>query len=176
MDFEQKIMDKYPDLFYKNEDGTLYCPCGVGGREDWEPIIEDLCGSIDSYIKSVYRLDREVTGKMYYVWASLEWLARKVHLRFTKLFPKYNKWEYNKQIFNFIHHQLTNRKIKNCKWNQIHCPPVQIDQVKEKFGTLRFYYSGGDAQVDGMVKFAEYLCNKKNENNINYHVTSINIL
>jgi hypothetical protein len=98
---------------------------------------------------------------MYYVWASLEWLARNSHLRFIKLFPKYNKWQFNKPIFGFIHHQLTNRKIKHCKWNKIHCPPVQIDQVKEKFGTLRFYYSGGDAEVDGMVKFAEYLCNKK---------------
>jgi hypothetical protein len=163
MDFEQKLMTKYPDLFYKREDGTPYCPCGVGGRTDWEPIIEDLCGSIDSYMKNVYRLEREVTGKMYYFWALLEWLVRNSHLRFTKLFPKYNKWEYNKPIFHFIH-QLSNRKIKHCKWNKIHCPPVKIDQIKEKFHTLRFYYSGGDKEVAGMVSFAEYLCNKKNEN------------
>lgn len=30
-------------------------------------------------------------------------------------------------------------------------------QVKEKFGTLRFYYSGGDQYIDGMVAFAENL-------------------
>lgn len=28
-------------------------------------------------------------------------------------------------------------------------------QVKEKFGELRFYYEGGDAVVDGMVRMAE---------------------
>lgn len=28
-------------------------------------------------------------------------------------------------------------------------------QVKEKFGGLRFYYSGGDAVIDGMVQMAE---------------------
>ena len=28
-------------------------------------------------------------------------------------------------------------------------------QVKEKFGTLRFYYDGGDDKIDGMVRMAE---------------------
>jgi hypothetical protein len=28
-------------------------------------------------------------------------------------------------------------------------------QVKEKFGTLRFYYSGGDDEISGMVRMAE---------------------
>ena len=34
-------------------------------------------------------------------------------------------------------------------------PQVVADQVKEKFGTLRFYYSGGDDVIDGMVRMAE---------------------
>ena len=32
---------------------------------------------------------------------------------------------------------------------------VTLDQVKEKFGTLRFYYSGGDDEISGMVRMAE---------------------
>ena len=32
---------------------------------------------------------------------------------------------------------------------------VTLDQVKEKFGTLRFYYTGGDDAIDGMVAMAE---------------------
>ena len=32
---------------------------------------------------------------------------------------------------------------------------VTLDQVKEKFGTLRFYYSGGDDTIRGMVRMAE---------------------
>ena len=32
---------------------------------------------------------------------------------------------------------------------------VTLDQVKEKFGTLRFYYSGGDDYIDGLVTMAE---------------------
>jgi hypothetical protein len=34
-------------------------------------------------------------------------------------------------------------------------PQVTLDQDKEKFGTLRFYYSGGDDSIDGMVRMAE---------------------
>lgn len=32
---------------------------------------------------------------------------------------------------------------------------VVAEQVKEKFGTLRFYTSGGDRLIDGMIWFAE---------------------
>jgi hypothetical protein len=34
-------------------------------------------------------------------------------------------------------------------------PQVVATQVKEKYGTLRFYYSGGDDYVAGMVWLAE---------------------
>jgi len=35
------------------------------------------------------------------------------------------------------------------------CDQVTVLQIKEKFGGLRFYYSGGDASIDGMVRMAE---------------------
>jgi hypothetical protein len=34
-------------------------------------------------------------------------------------------------------------------------PQVVVEQIKEKFGGLRFYYQGGDEQVHGMVRMAE---------------------
>ena len=34
-------------------------------------------------------------------------------------------------------------------------PQVVVEQVKEKFGTLRFYYRGGDKYIDGLVSMAE---------------------
>jgi hypothetical protein len=34
-------------------------------------------------------------------------------------------------------------------------PQVTLDQVKEKFGSLRFYYTGGDDHISGMVTMAE---------------------
>jgi hypothetical protein len=34
-------------------------------------------------------------------------------------------------------------------------PQVVVEQVKEKFGTLRFYYRGGDEYISGLVSMAE---------------------
>lgn len=34
-------------------------------------------------------------------------------------------------------------------------PQVIVEQIKEKFGGLRFYYTGGDDKIDGMVRMAE---------------------
>jgi hypothetical protein len=34
-------------------------------------------------------------------------------------------------------------------------PPVVVEQIKEKFGGLRFYYQGGDDTISGMVRMAE---------------------
>jgi hypothetical protein len=35
------------------------------------------------------------------------------------------------------------------------CPQVVVEQVKEKFGGLRFYYQGGDEYIAGLVSMAE---------------------
>ena len=35
------------------------------------------------------------------------------------------------------------------------CEQVVVEQIKEKFGGLRFYYQGGDDQIHGMVRMAE---------------------
>lgn len=35
------------------------------------------------------------------------------------------------------------------------CTQLEIMQIKEKFGGLRFYYDGGDEVIDGMVNMAE---------------------
>jgi len=42
---------------------------------------------------------------------------------------------------------------KNKQGNVVH--QVTVAQIKEKFGGLRFYYSGGDDAIDGMVRMAE---------------------
>jgi len=54
------------------------------------------------------------------------------------------------QLMNNIQHHI-DWKNKNGEV----VPQVTLDQVKEKFGTLRFYYTGGDDVIDGMVRMAE---------------------
>jgi len=73
----------------------------------------------------------------------------------------------NQLMGNIQHHIDWKEKQRNwnTEWNKEHpdelrvipesIPQVTLDQVKEKFGTLRFYYSGGDDIIDGMVRMAE---------------------
>ena len=46
---------------------------------------------------------------------------------------------------------------RNNKLNNEVMPPVIATQVKEKYGTLRFYYTGGDDYINGVVAMAEYM-------------------
>ena len=44
---------------------------------------------------------------------------------------------------------------------EIRVEQVRCTQVKEKFGGLRFYFEGGDQEVDGMVRMAEWMCENR---------------
>jgi hypothetical protein len=57
---------------------------------------------------------------------------------------------------NIQHHIDWNNKNFEKGYTQYkQVPQVVAVQVKEKFGTLRFYYNGGDDVIDGMVRMAE---------------------
>ena len=54
-------------------------------------------------------------------------------------------------------------RLKNNKENDqsdLDYIPVKFDQIKEKFGGLRIYYSGGDDYVDGVIDMAEEMSYK----------------
>lgn len=48
-------------------------------------------------------------------------------------------------------------KLTRPDWANEKVEQVVFDQVKEKFGSLRIYYTGGDDKVQSMVDFAERL-------------------
>ena len=59
--------------------------------------------------------------------------------------------------FNILN-QLCNNIQHHIDWNNKKeevVPQVVVQQVKEKFGTLRFYYEGGDDYISGLVSMAE---------------------
>lgn len=84
--------------------------------------------------------------------------------RMTEKFPKMfaNKyggfacgkgwWPLLEQLCGTIQHHID---WKEKQGNPI--PQVVIEQIKEKFGTLRFYYQGGDEYISGAVSLAENL-------------------
>ena len=56
---------------------------------------------------------------------------------------------------NIQHHIDWNNKNFEKGYKQYkQVPQVTLDQVKEKFGTLRFYYQGGDDEISCMVRMA----------------------
>lgn len=158
-DFEKYLMEKYPNLFYKKEDGSLECPCGVWVPDGWQQIVDDLCGAIMQYTTCTYRTNKKITNNMYYFWNTCVKVLEWCHLKFNKMFPKYNKWEFNKPVFSFIN-KFRLRSYKHTTFDKMYPPAIKIDQIKEKFATLRVYVSGGDEQVRGMISFAEYICEK----------------
>ena len=69
-----------------------------------------------------------------------------------------DNWEINEGWKPMVE-ALTRLAINYCTTLGI---PFTIEQVKEKFGTLRYYYSGGDEFVDKLVDVVEnqsaYMC------------------
>ena len=60
-----------------------------------------------------------------------------------------------------IQHHIDWKQEQKEKYNRGEgCKQVVAVQVKEKFGGLRFYYSGGDDVIDNMVDSAEVTADK----------------
>lgn len=62
-------------------------------------------------------------------------------------------------LCNQIQHHIE-WKMKNLSAEEAESLQVIASQVKEKFGTLRFYYDGGDEAIEGMVRMAEAMTGK----------------
>ena len=67
-------------------------------------------------------------------------------------------WPILKELCGQIQHHI-NWKNKTLEV----VPQVTVGQIKEKFGGLRFYYSGGDDEIRGMVRMAEAWADKSCE-------------
>lgn len=87
----------------------------------------------------------------------------RVERRFPGMFAKnYGGFEINtgwltlvETLCELIHNKIERKQ----KFGDV-VEPVVIEQIKEKFGTLRFYYSGGDDYIDGLVSMAEAISGK----------------
>lgn len=81
-----------------------------------------------------------------------------------KVFPelydnenKYGGFAIGDGWFNIINHLSINIQ-SHMKWknkNSEVVPPVVVQQIKEKFGGLRYYFDGGDDYIHGLVSMAE---------------------
>jgi hypothetical protein len=90
--------------------------------------------------------------------------ARRMEERFPKMFENpYGGfavgpgwWPILESLCTHIQSYIDWRQEQKEKYGQGDgCRQVVVEQIKEKFGGLRFYYQGGDDRVDGMVRMAE---------------------
>ena len=134
-EFEKKMAERFPRYFGEN---AFFGGFAIG--EGWYDIIGNLVAQIDHYTKwkrntraHQLRLDRARDK------------GRDAVLDFICKGKEPTTWDEDRAD------------------NIMETPPaipdrvewIRVEQIKEKFGGLRFYYSGGDEHIAGMVTMAE---------------------
>lgn len=132
------LVERYPEFFeyLKDHKGPIIpiqfgFECGNG----WFVLLDELMSEIQNHIKNE-NSNRDSRLK----WKLGTWCQR-MNIRYGykyKLFGKLMRWAF-----------------MNMPRGVPHMEPINITQIKEKFGGLRFYYYGGDNAIDGMVNLAE---------------------
>ena len=134
--FAKKMAEKYPRYF---GEGKRYGGFAIG--EGWYPIIESLVGQIDHYTKWRRNMRandlRKQRAKDKGMEALVKFMAGKKHAP--------SDWDIERAEDAMVDPIDITPKV-----NWIH-----VEQIKEKFGGLRFYYQGGDDYISGMETMAE---------------------
>jgi hypothetical protein len=90
-----------------------------------------------------------------------EEFAKRMEERFPKMFSQpYGGFAVGPGWWPIIESLCANIQSRIDWWNQNRetrpvIEQVVVEQIKEKFGGLRFYYQGGDDEIHGMVRMAE---------------------
>lgn len=135
-EFEKRMAEKYPRYFGKD--------CHYGGfaiGEGWYLIIETLISQIDSYTKWKRNLRAHELRQI-----RAQKKGREALLKFESRGREPTLWD--EERVDDIMMSGIKEPIPTVHW-------ITVQQIKEKFGGLRFYYSGGDDYINGLVRMAE---------------------
>lgn len=163
-DFEEYLFKKYPDLFSTDNSGNLLpqqVRCWNDCPKGWESIVDSLFGCIDLYVKNTTRSKANPKRKIVFACRRksnyvIQYLLRLVSPRGSLYSLDSDPTWRSKtmKVLNCLYMKLFN---PSDLYITEHPPAVKIQQYKEKFGTLRIYHNGGDDEVDGMIRYAEFL-------------------
>jgi hypothetical protein len=147
-ELDKLLCERYPKMMVnRNKDMKETCMCwGFECGDGWFNILDQLMGSIQHHIDWKEKQRR---------WA-IEYneMAAQAKAGNFDLFEETTKAQPNDQ---YKEQRLAEIIAGDFRQVPESIPQVTLDQVKEKFGTLRFYYSGGDDYISGMVSLAESL-------------------
>ena len=163
------LYDTYPEIFQdKDKSAQETCMCwGFECGDGWFQIIDTLCSAIQSHVDNPAwkPKDNIVTQQL-----------KRLHNRFiwNKLIHPTLSWYYLRDVPRTYNDKDPNYATYESKWRAYnkrqdtlslkiayHKPPKDPDrqviaaQVKEKYGGLCFYYSGGDDYIRGLVVMAQ---------------------
>jgi hypothetical protein len=119
--------------------------CGDG----WYNILDNLCETIQNHINGVLQHNKFIAknNAMIAACKSGDW---------TKFEAAYSSDWYNKNP-DYVKKLRESIDLREESPFSPEIPQVVALQVKEKYGALRFYISGGDDYVEGVVSLAESL-------------------
>lgn len=147
-ELDELLCKKYPKIFkdrYADMTTTAMC-WGFEHGSGWFNIIDLLCGQIQGHID--WRRKERINALKFNRALKRALAGDKTSL--IKYFsPQGEPTEYRTQ--------LVDEAIKKAKYRDVpeKIRQVVASQVKEKFGTLRFYYDGGDEYIHGLAAMAE---------------------
>jgi hypothetical protein len=145
---DKQLCEKYPKIF-KDRHASMQetCMCwGICTGDGWYNILDQLCDNIQRRIDWKEKSNKAVT-----------------EYNSMRLQAKIGNWGPFKEFYSFLT-GATESLVSKYMEEVLKSEPrpitdnieqVVASQVKEKFGTLRFYYTGGDDVIDGMVQMAE---------------------
>ncbi len=143
---DDHLVKTYPKMFVERHlSMTQTCMCwGFDCNEGWFQIIDKLCSSIQSYI-------------------DMRAEQREYDLHYNQIIETAKQGDF--KLFDEHYSRIFKESLEERRAEIVEEEPrsvtelisqVVVTQVKEKFGTLRFYYTGGgDRYVDGLVGMAE---------------------
>ena len=187
-ELDNKLVQDFP-LLYRDRYGDMSSTCMVWGfpGDGWEPLIRELSGKLEKMIKEFYEKNQFITDcsccgderKDHYGYLSYnpgKCLA--IHKVAKIQHPRWLSWPHRfsesaakrflKKMFSRLTLKITNLvgfvwfKRQTC-WCDKYDPAIpRASQVKEKFGTLRFYMSshldGMDELIDEAERKSEVTC------------------
>jgi hypothetical protein len=146
LELDKLLCEKYPKMMVnRNKDMTETCMCwGFDCGDGWFNILNQLMSQIQHHID----------------WKDKQ---RQWAIDHNDMVTQCREGIFD--LFEKSMETVTNQEYKEKRLAEIlekgfrevpkTIPQVTLDQVKEKFGTLRFYYTGGDEYISGMVSLAE---------------------
>jgi hypothetical protein len=148
-ELDKTLCERYPLIFKdRHADMTTTAMCwGFDCRDGWFNILDQLCRQIQHHID--WRQQQYVRAEAFNLALAEAQAGDKTKL--TDYFTYGSRIPEASTLKN-VEFEITRNQPRELPDL---VQQVVASQVKEKYGTLRFYYAGGDERIMGMVALAE---------------------